>query len=382
VVNGAGRFEQLGQSWLKHGFFALSDTVWCPVCTTTNGQHLGVGCSDPYTAGRNGGQSLAGPKWQVNAHTGAFAYPPANPSFSGTVARRLAISTADLEPSSAAARFFGEGQYVSPDDALAGNQNNNVSYRELAVSVSSGDYTFSFTAANPTKRELPAIKAWKTIDPSVTETTFDIPADGRIIVSSKATDLGGGTWHYEYAVYNMNSDQCIGTFSVPVPDSANVTNIGFRDVAYRDGDGIGNVNVDGTDWASNRASNTLTWTTSTFAANANGNAIRWGTMFNFRFDANVAPAASGNATMSTWKTVAPYNVAAQIPGAGSSSCYANCDGSVTVPFLNVNDYTCFMNKYAAGDSAANCDGSTTVPVLTVNDFNCFINAYSAGCANP
>ena len=113
----------------------------------------------------------------------------------------------------------------------------------------------------------------------------------------------------------------------------------------------GNVNIDGTDWPSSRASNTITWTTSTFAANANGNSIRWGTMYNFRFDANVAPAASGNASMSTWKVVNSYNVAAQIPGAGSpTACYANCDASTLVPFLNVNDFICFLNRFAAGCS--------------------------------
>ena len=60
-------------------------------------------------------------------------------------------------------------------------------------------------------------------------------------------------------------------------------------------------------------------------------------------------------------------------------CYANCDGSSSTPVLNVNDFQCFMNRYAAGDSYANCDGSTIPPVLNVNDFNCFLNRYGAGC---
>src|SRR5262249_43616435 len=46
-------------------------------------------------------------------------------------------------------------------------------------------------------------------------------------------------------------------------------------------------------------------------------------------------------------------------------CYANCDGSQVQPCLNVNDFTCFLNHFAAGDSYANCDGSTTFPVLNV-----------------
>jgi len=62
-----------------------------------------------------------------------------------------------------------------------------------------------------------------------------------------------------------------------------------------------------------------------------------------------------------------------------TTCYANCDGSSNPPILNVNDFVCFQNLYAAGSAAANCDGSTTAPVLNVNDFICFQNLYAAGC---
>ena len=61
------------------------------------------------------------------------------------------------------------------------------------------------------------------------------------------------------------------------------------------------------------------------------------------------------------------------------ACYANCDHSTVTPVLNVNDFQCFMNAYAAGESYANCDQSTIPPVLNVNDFNCFLNKYGAGC---
>ena len=64
---------------------------------------------------------------------------------------------------------------------------------------------------------------------------------------------------------------------------------------------------------------------------------------------------------------------------GSTPCYANCDASTLSPVLNVNDFSCFLNRYAAGNPAANCDGSTIAPVLNVNDFTCFINKYAAGC---
>ncbi len=60
-------------------------------------------------------------------------------------------------------------------------------------------------------------------------------------------------------------------------------------------------------------------------------------------------------------------------------CYANCDGSTTPPVLNLIDFACFLNRFAAADSYANCDHSTSPPVLNVIDFACFLNAYAQGC---
>jgi hypothetical protein len=65
--------------------------------------------------------------------------------------------------------------------------------------------------------------------------------------------------------------------------------------------------------------------------------------------------------------------------AGAAPCYANCDGSTASPVLNVADFSCFLQKYAAGDDYANCDGSTAAPTLNVQDFSCFLQKYSAGC---
>jgi hypothetical protein len=64
---------------------------------------------------------------------------------------------------------------------------------------------------------------------------------------------------------------------------------------------------------------------------------------------------------------------------GPAICYPNCDASTTAPILNVQDFTCFLQRYAAGDSYANCDNSTVAPVLNVQDFTCFLQSYAAGC---
>jgi len=61
------------------------------------------------------------------------------------------------------------------------------------------------------------------------------------------------------------------------------------------------------------------------------------------------------------------------------SCYANCDGSTDSPTLSANDFTCFLQKFRAGDAYANCDGSTDTPSLTAADFTCFLTSFRNGC---
>lgn len=376
TVDGSTRFEQVGMSWLKHGFYALSDVLCCPTCLPTDGTRLGVGCADAYVSSRNAMQANLGPRWEVNAHTGAFPYPPSNPPYTtGTPDRRLQVALADLV---VGGQYFIEAHYVTADDAAAGNQNNNASYASATVSAVGLEY--SMQLASLTTRETPAIAAWKAADPAVTESRLQIPGDGLVIVSSRATAIAGGRWHYEYAVYNMNSDQGVGSIRVPVPLAASVTNIGFHDVVYRNGDGVGSVNVSGTDWPTTRSELGLTWSTPAFAANPNGNAIRWGTLYNFRLDSDRPPAASGSLTLGLWKSSQSFAVAAQVPSAGG--CYANCDGGQVVPLLSAADYICFMNRFAAGDAWANCDASTTMPLLNVLDFVCFNTKFAGGCAAP
>jgi hypothetical protein len=328
-ANGAARFEQVGQSWLKHGFFALSNTLCCSGCQSTDGSHLGVKCSDPYTSARNGSQSGLGPKWQVNAYTGNFTYPPANPAWSGSVARRLQVAITDLEATNGSTiRYFGSGQYVTPDDAAAGNQNNNESWREITVTGSGSAWTFGL--AGSTVRGMYALNAWKTVDSTVTLREVQIPGDGLLIVGYKTYPLGGGLYRYEYAVQNLNADRSIGSFSIPAAAGLSITNIGFHGVVYRDGDGPGNVNYDGTDWPGTYAGGAVSWATTPFGTNPNANAIRWGTTYNFRFDANAAPVA-GTATLGYFKVAGSITANVDVPGGGGPASFAYCfgDGSGT-----------------------------------------------------
>jgi len=322
TVGGATRFEQVGQSWLKNGFGADQAPTCCTNCIPyPDDTHLGLGCSDAYVASQMAQQSSLSPKYIVNAHTGF--YPTGctvHPS--GANAGYLQVDMADLVSTlggaGAAVRYFCQFQYLTADDALAHNQNNNASSREMVVSGFPLIWDFFFAAGSATQFEIPAIRLWKGIDSGVVETDIDTPEDdgfpGLVIMAAKATDLGNGFWRYEYAINNLNSDRSIGSFSVPCSAAATVQNIAFHDVAYRDGDGIGGVNFDGTDWPGAFAGGAVTWATTPFATNNNANAIRWGTMYNFRFDANRPPAPpSGTVTLGEFKVVTNVTASTVVP---------------------------------------------------------------------
>jgi hypothetical protein len=365
VIGGAGRFEQLGASWLKHAFAAINGSTCC-ACAGTMPGALNVGCSDPYVAPMNGSQGNAGPNWQVNASSGVFPYPPANPTWSGGVARRCQMRTSELETTGlpGAARYFGECQYVNADDAQAGNDDNNASWREMTNNTGADA---SFQLVGSTHRGESAIRAWPAIEAGVKLCDVRVPGDGLVVVGSKATDLGGGTWHYQYAVHNMNSDRNVGAFSVPV-GSAAITNVGFHDIDYHDGDGPGNLTFSGADWTATSSAGVLTWACETQAANTWANAIRWGTLYTFHFDAD-APPTRASVSFELWKPGTPASRPATgyVPGASAFESFCFGDGSsIGCPCANngARGNGCASSGFAAGANLSAL-GSASVSSDTV-----------------
>jgi hypothetical protein len=61
-------------------------------------------------------------------------------------------------------------------------------------------------------------------------------------------------------------------------------------------------------------------------------------------------------------------------------CYADCDQTTGNGVLDIFDFLCFGNAFAAGDPyACDCDVSTGLGVCDIFDFLCFGNFFSAGC---
>ncbi len=159
-----GRFEQIGQSWVRHGFFALSQNLCATPedpCIPTPGTTLGVNCSHPASVNFAADQPDLGAKFEVNAATGEFLWPfTGQGEFGNAIYKRLQVHNDDLDPAlNPGARYWVEAQYVTFDDTQAGNGLNNVSYREAEI-IESAPGVFDIQLIGPTIQGSAAIAAW------------------------------------------------------------------------------------------------------------------------------------------------------------------------------------------------------------------------------
>ena len=263
----------------------------------------------------------------------------------------------DLGPDYPNAQYLLEHQVITPDETSV-TRNNNVSYRTATVGAFDANlccYTnpcteiqkvcdadrsctpngcsslYSLTMEGSTSFcQEPAIRAWKDSDPCVVESdqlaTQD-PDDALFILAAKARNIvPGSLWEYEYALHNMNSDRSAGTFSVPLPTDVGfqIQNIGFHDVDYHSGEEL---QFDGTYWPATVTTGSITWATTAHATNPNANSLRWGTLYNFRFQANRGPNYAATVTIGLFKTpqvnLTPVSVApAALAGPGPGGCIA------------------------------------------------------------
>ncbi len=388
TVAGADRFEQVGYGWIKHGFGAAQDDECGFGCTPFgNLTQLGAGCSDPYSASQLSTACDLSPRSVVNPYTAilpsggslgpgggcSLNYPGNNHNghVHDGISHRIQVQDVDLIPAlNPGARYFGEVHYLVPHEFAAanGNQNNNVSHREFTRIGSTPTGFFGFDpAGSPFHIESPAVDSW----PGAYQSSIE-PAplvDGRAFHAFKATPLGGGLWHYEYAIYNMNLDRAIGSFSVPIPAGTVVSNVGFHAPPHHAPETNAD-NYPNTPWTVSHVGGAITWSTETFAANPTANAIRWGTLYNFRFDANVGPQGVSG-TVGLFKTGATMNIPSVGPAPlGFVDCNGNtiddrCDLSCAPSGCNVPGCGASADCTADGipdECQADCDGNSQADI--------------------
>lgn len=352
-----GRFEQIGLGFGFHTFFALEQN-FCGTCAPVGGGSLGPGCSDAHSAAINGAQHALGPRSEINPVTGEFIFPFTGSGQTGdTIFRRVQARESDL--SGAHAQFFVEAIGVAPDDAAANNIHNNATWRKVGV-----DAGFHISPIGAPTREQPAIKAWA-MHAGATVEPVDVPGDGRFYVGSLVTDNLNGTWTYEYAVQNLNSARAAGAFRVP-SNGSDIAHIGFHDVGYHSGEPF-----DGTDWIGLATSEAVTWATDTHDANPDANALRWGTLYNFRFVAHTPPRAGmGALTLHAPGTPETVQVVTAIP---SGPCVADLTHDGVLDFFDVAAY---LDALSLGHAEADLTGDG---VLDFFDVAAFLNLFALGC---
>ncbi|MCH7491499.1 MAG: hypothetical protein IID05_12500 [Gemmatimonadetes bacterium] len=301
-----GRLDQIGISWLKHGWYALCSTQCddCPVCPP-GGNHLGVGCSDTYGTGHNADQSNLGPRSEWNPYTnhwepcGSHFDGPNNDCKSsshshGPIDHRVRVADADLNVPDA--EFFYQAVYYVEHEALLWD---NIGWQPIdEVRWSGTKWVFDLShPRSPTWQ--PIIQMW---DPDAVELDT---GEGLAYAGVQVTQIDEDTWHYEYAVYNYTSNIPLWSFAVPLAAEVEVTDAGFHDVD----DPEEPWSLD--DWTLTQADGMLTWAGEPYDVNANANALRFGRQYTFWFTVDVPP-VPGRATLGLFLPGSPEEIHANL----------------------------------------------------------------------
>jgi hypothetical protein len=323
-----GRFEQIGVSDVKHGFFALSSSQCTPCQHPSDGSFLGVGCSDTYGSGNNSDRQWLAPReewasfpgtWECTASHFAGGMPDCTrrhgSSGHGPIDHRLPVADADLVVEGAT--FYYHSYYVVRADD---NKFNNEGSRLATVNWNGSAWDLSTPNTNNPLVEGPATlrfgdqQVWSLVPGG------DLPeGDGSVLLCAEATPgVGGGITHFEYALYNRESDRAIRRFSVPLGDVTNPTNMGFHDP---DSDA-------GNDWTVTVADGFLTWET-------DSNPLTYGLQFNFRFDGD-APAVEGMVELET-HVPAPKNDAFEVQSWVPEENTASVNAGDAAPVLRLRN---------------------------------------------
>ncbi len=279
------RIIQIGGSWAKHGWSsAQADACGFGCQPSPTNQETGIGCSDTYGASGNAAQINMGPRSEIEPWTGSFTWEGSYISQDtgpwNAIEERLSVEDADLDPQqNPGSQLLAEVYVIQPADV---DPFTNHAWEPVSISGSpGGTWNIDMTAEAVNS---PVQDAW----PGAQVVTVSPPGigDGHLYLASKVTDLGNGTWQYEYALYNLNFGAAIGAFEIPLDPGVEITSPIFhapltRSPFYSD-----------TPWEFQQTATGLRWQTWDENSGSVANPLRWGWMYNFGFVADVAPVAA------------------------------------------------------------------------------------------
>jgi hypothetical protein len=282
-----GRMVQISDySFCKHAFTSTNYSGACGSCISPGtGSLMGVRCSDTYGAGNNADRTWLGPATELDPWLGTWnpvgSYFDVGDPLTGTGpadgvrslntagfdAVRNRVTVRETELNVAGARYF-YGIHLMHEGESVLNRGDNLASRGFNPSWNGSSWSFGNNAVGQVYGSI--LQHWTGATLNSARNGND---NGTFYVAVKVTPLGGGNYHYEWAVHNADNSRGAATFRVPVDPAAVVTNVGFRDI---DTNALN-------DWTGARAGNEFVW-----SAGAN-NALNWNSIYNFWFDCNFAP---------------------------------------------------------------------------------------------
>lgn len=360
--------DQIAQGWVKHGFFALSssqcfDSTVGP-CQGTNGQWLGIGCTDTYGAGLNASKSGLGPRYEINPWTGGWSYQGSVFQTGGAptsgVSRHMQIRDIDLNPTlNPGAKYYVECYYVAKDDVCV---YNNAAWKPVTPVQTASGWNFNMSGAGTVPRQTFLIFDARP-GSVITEIAEEIPVvefespDGRAIVSAHASEIGPGLWRYSYSVKNIDMDRQIDEFRVPLPAGALLQQDRFHAVRHHDEPiaYMGGPSISNDPWTFSRQGDEVVWSTS-------DNPIRWNTMYSFGFVTDVAP-GEGDVTLGMFKNNGPASLSGVSLVPAAADCPGDANGDSVV---NLADLNLVLANFGTASSEGDVNGDGSVDLADLN----------------
>ncbi len=335
-----GRMVQISDwSYCKHAFTSVNVDGACGTCQNPGtGALMGLNCADTYGAGNNGDRNYLGPPAEIDPWTGIWnpvgSYfdrgdptvgAPANSDGARStinvagdnVKNRVTVKESELLT---AGTFYYGIQLLHRGEAVA-NRGDNIASRGFTPSWNGTTWSFANSAPQTYGSIL---SRWSG---STVNSATNGADDGRIFVASKVTPVGG-TFHYEYAVHNVDSSRGIASFRIPIEPTGVASSIGFRDI---DSDALNN-------WVGTRVGNEIV-----FTAPAN-NPQNWNTVFNCWFDCTIAPSQglfrcdAARIGAGALQTSVMADVPSGIPTASNTLVGAGCIGGTGPCNSSVYEY--------------------------------------------
>ncbi len=288
--DGVERLQQIGLSWVSHGFAAVGQS-FCEACAfVPDITLLPAGCSTTSSATTLGDRFWLGPRGEWSAHAQAWtclaSYFDGTPvdcirdengAGLGPVDHRLVVRDDDL--GLPGATYFYEANVLAADDV---DVTNSIASRECTMVWTGTTWAFQTPVLRNPTTPGPAVLRWGDVQSVASPGANPALADvhGRAVLAAQVTDLGtGGPWRYEYAVFHWDLSDHIDSLELIAGSDA-------RDFSFSD------VNNDARDdWNATLQGDVLVWHAPVQQPNTEpgGGELTFGVLYNFGFTSDHPP---------------------------------------------------------------------------------------------